>query len=213
MFTGIVKEVGIIDKIRRIGNAHRLAVVSKDIFKTVGVGSSIAVNGVCLTVVDKKQGMLSFDVVEETLRRSNLAYLRERTRVNLEDSLKAGDPLSGHFVLGHVDCVGDIVDIQKSGQDFSIKIKIPNGFGQFVVEKGSVALDGVSLTIGDVEKGRFGVYLIPHTLKVTTLGSKKVGDKINVEFDILGKYVIKAGRLEGNPNLTVMFLKEHGFGD
>ena len=213
MFTGIVKEIGIIDKIRRIGAARRLAVASKDIFKTVPVGGSVAVNGVCLTVVDKKQGMLSFDVVEETLRRSNLAYLRERDRVNLEDSLKAGDPLSGHFVLAHVDCVGDIVDMQKSGRDFSIKIKIPDGFDRFVVEKGSVALDGVSLTIGDVEEGRFCVYLIPHTLKATTLGSKKVGDKTNVEFDILGKYAIKAGGLEGDPNLTESFLKEHGFGD
>ena len=211
MFTGIVKELGIVRNITKAGPVYRLGIESKDIARTLKTGDSVSVNGVCLTLVGKEGGVLSFDVMEETVRRTNLAGLKNRDYVNLEGSLKAGDSFGGHFVLGHVDCLGRIKDIKKSGGDFVMTVEIPPDFANLIVEKGSVAIDGVSLTIGEARSDRFKVYLIPHTLKITTLGLKNAGYKLNIEFDILGKYIARLKDVGKSSKVTENFLKENGF--
>lgn len=208
MFTGIVKELGVVQRFDRAGSAYSLEIASKDICGKAAVGDSVAVNGVCLTVVERKRDALSFDVMKETISRSTLETLKRGDRVNLEDSLKADGSLGGHFVLGHVDCVGKIRQIsRKKTGEFSIEVEMPEGFSRLVVEKGSVALDGVSLTVGETAADSFTVHLIPHTLKTTTLGFKAAGGGLNVEFDIIGKYI--AGRKSSI--LTEEFLRRNGF--
>jgi riboflavin synthase len=208
MFTGIVKEAGTIRGIFAGGGISRFELESKDISACVKIGDSIAINGVCLTVVVIKGTTLSFDVMAETFNRTNLRSLKRGDKVNLEPSLRAGDPIGGHFVLGHVDCEAGIKNI---GSDHSIEIEIPSGFEDLVVEKGSIAIDGISLTVGKVGRGAFMLYVIPHTLKATTLGSKRPGDKVNIEFDILGKYVLRLNDPKKGQALTESFLKENGF--
>lgn len=211
MFTGVSRELGAIKFLGKAGPVYRIDVASKEISRGVKIGDSVAVNGVCLTVTGFGTGVVSFDVMEETLRRTNLAGLKPNDCVNLESSLKAGDPIDGHFVLGHVDCLGKISDIKKMGGDFSITVDIPEGFLDLIVEKGSVAIDGISLTVGKVQGKKFIVYLIPHTAKVTTLGTKYTGDTVNIEFDIIGKYVLRSKELNAKPKITESFLKDNGF--
>lgn len=211
MFTGIVKELGMVQKLYRRGGLYRLAVSSRSIFKGVNAGDSVAVNGVCLTLVGKEKGSLSFDVTEETARRSGLANFKDGDKVNLEDSLKAGAALGGHFVLGHVDCVGKIRAVKKVGGEHIMEIEFPKGFTRLVVAKGSVALDGVSLTVGAAREESFDVYMIPHTLKATNLGHKRSGDPVNIEFDIIGKYAARLQQSGAGPAITGEFLKENGF--
>lgn len=212
MFTGIVKELGVVREMSKSGNIYSLTIEAKEISKTARIGDSIAVNGVCLTLTGKKERTISFDVMDETMRRTALNKLALMERVNLEDSLRPNDPLGGHFVLGHVDCPGKIVQIRSSGPEFVMEIAVPASFDDLVVEKGSVTVDGVSLTVGETKNGSFKIYLIPHTLKVTALGSRKPGDTVNIEFDILGKYVLKALVKKGGGSvISEDFLKEKGF--
>ncbi|MBI5144286.1 MAG: riboflavin synthase [Candidatus Omnitrophica bacterium] len=211
MFTGIIKEIGRVHEISRAGNLYKLAIQSKDIFKSVNIGDSVSVNGACLTVKEKKGDILSFDVVDETIRKTNLKTLKTKNLVNLEDSLKAGEPFSGHFVLGHIDCVGEIKDARRIGDDIAMDIAIPEEFIDLIVEKGSIAIDGISLTIGRIRENRFNVYLIPHTLEATTLGLKRRGDGLNIEFDIIGKYIARSSGLEKDDKITEEFLKAKGF--
>ena len=211
MFTGIIQELGVVKSFDKSGSVYKLAVGSKEIFDGIGIGDSLAVNGVCLTLVDKRKSVLYFDVMEETVRRSNLALLRTEEKVNLESSLKAGGPLGGHFVLGHVDCVGNVIAINKTGEDVVMGLEIPSEFNHLVVEKGSVAIDGISLTVGEAKIDFFSVYLIPHTLKATTLGLRQKGSKVNIEFDIIGKYIARFKELEKGSRVTEDFLKSKGF--
>lgn len=211
MFTGIAKELGIVHNMSKAGANYRLDIESKNIAKSVKIGDSVAVNGVCLTLVDIKNNVMSFDVMAQTVRMTNLTGLKSNDRVNLEDSLKAGDPLGGHFVLGHIDCAGKITDIKKTGGEVCIEIGIPGNFANLIVDKGSIAIDGVSLTIGKASGDKFNVYLIPHTFGTTTLGFGKPGDKLNIEFDILGKYVARLKDAEKGSKITESFLKENGF--
>lgn len=212
MFTGIIKELGKVHELSRIGNLYKIAIESQNIFKSINIGDSVAVNGVCLTVKEKKGNILSFDVVDETIRKTNLKTLKAKELVNLEDALKAGDPLGGHFVLGHIDCISEIKDSRRIGADISMDVEVPKEYMDLVVEKGSIAIDGISLTIGEVKENRFNIYLIPHTLKATTLGMKQRGDKLNVEFDIIGKYILKGSRAKGEGSrLSEEFLSEKGF--
>ena len=211
MFTGIIKEVGVAVAIEKAGAAYRLTVESGLISKEVSIGDSISVNGVCLTLVGNKSGIMHFDIMEETLRRSCLKELRHGQRVNLESALRADGVLGGHFVSGHVDCVGKIRDMRKTGGEVSFEIEIPGGLNDLIIEKGSIAIDGVSLTVGEAGNDNFKVYLIPHTLGTTTLGEKKTGDKLNIEFDIIGKYVAKLNAAGRRPAITKEFLKEKGF--
>jgi len=190
MFTGIVKELGKIRGISGLGGIYKLSIEAKDIAGGLNIGDSVSVNGVCLTLTGKDKNALDFDVMGETFNRTSISNLRIGDPVNLEGALRAGDPLGGHFVTGHIDCMGIIREIKRAGDNYSIEVAFPLEYKKFVVEKGSISLDGISLTVGSVGGGKTVVHIIPHTLKFTTLGSRRPGDKVNIEFDILGKYIL-----------------------
>jgi len=190
MFTGIVKELGHIRRISGLGGIYKLSVEANDIAGGSNIGDSVSVNGACLTLTGKDKNVLGFDVMGETFNRTNISKLRIGETVNLEPALRAADPLGGHFVTGHIDCVGRIKEIRRAGDNYSIEVAFPREHKKLVVEKGSIALDGISLTVGSVRDGNVVAHIIPHTLKVTTLGSKRAGDEVNIEFDIIGKYII-----------------------
>jgi len=187
MFSGIIEELGYVSRISRKGNNTILAVNATLIHQDVKTGDSISVNGACLTVVNKDAQSLSFEVMPETLKITNLGRLRITDKVNLERGLKLGDRLSGHFVTGHVDCLGNIRKKHYFNGNFGFEIAVPAEFRKFCLQKGSIAVDGVSLTIARRRSDTFAVYIIPHTLKNTTLGFKGPSDKVNIEFDILIK--------------------------
>jgi len=203
MFTGIVEEIGIVTGINNTRSGLSIKVKTVKIAAAVRLGDSIAIDGVCLTVTAIKGDVLIFDVIRETLKRTTLGELKIGGSLNLERSLKADSRIAGHFVSGHVDYKGRIVDVLRGSEGSGLKVSLPRELSKLVVEKGSVALDGVSLTAADVKKGSFIVYLIPHTLKLTTLGSKKKGSFVNVETDILGKYIVK----QQGPDLKTLLKK------
>ena len=211
MFTGIIKELGIVRGINKKSGLYRLEVEAKDIIKSANTGDSIAVNGVCLTVVAKSKDRLLFDVTPETSKKTGIINLKEKDVVNLEDALKAGEPLGGHFVSGHIDCVGKIKHVRKIGGNISMEIGFPDEFSDLIVERGSAAIDGISLTVGEAGKDAFNVHLIPHTLNVTNLGGKLAGDGVNIEFDIIGKYIKRISESKIRSGLTEEFLREKGF--
>jgi len=211
MFTGLVTEVGVVRGFARSGAVYRLEVASGAIYKNAATGDSVSVNGACLTLVEKKAGALAFDIMGETARRTALSSVRSGDRVNMEGSLAAGGPLGGHFVLGHVDCVGTIKRIDGSGGEDAVEISFPPEFSGLVVEKGSVAVDGISLTVGEAGIGTFRVYVIPHTRKMTNLGFRRERDKVNIEFDIIGKYLSRFRGLDKKGGVTEQFLKDAGF--
>jgi riboflavin synthase len=187
MFTGIVEELGEVYPAEGAVLAVRGPLVAAD----AGHGDSIAVNGVCLTVVDSADGVLTFDVMGETLRRSSLGALRPGSPVNLERAAALGSRLGGHLVQGHVDGVGMILARDPADQWEVVRFALPPGLGRYVVEKGSITVDGVSLTVMAVTGDEFSVGLIPTTLKLTVLGTKTVGDPVNLEVDVIAKYVEK----------------------
>ena len=188
MFTGLVEEVGKVKSIQK-GGAF-LEVECSKILEDAKEGDSIAVNGVCLTVVKLSKSSVSFDVSQETLKRSNLSKLRPGSLVNLERALKVGERLGGHILQGHVDAVIKLTSIKREGKGFiTFSFELPSTFKVFVVEKGSVGIDGISLTVASIKSNAFSVAVIPHTYENTNLKTRKVGDLVNVEFDIIGKYV------------------------
>lgn len=191
MFTGIIIEMGEVASLSRKGKGGSILVRSDIVCRDAVIGDSISINGVCLTVVQKKEKTLSFDISDETMRSTNLGQLRKGEMVNLEPALRSDGKLGGHFVTGHVDGVGIIKSKEKLGDAFKIVISAPEEITDLLVEKGSVAIDGISLTVVDVSDGEFSIVIIPHTAKVTTIGLKKVGDTVNLEADIIGKYVAK----------------------
>lgn len=191
MFTGIVRELGRVRNISGLGSIYKLSIEAKDTAKGLEIGDSVAVNGVCLTLTEKNKDVLTFDVMAETLRKTSLGKLRICDAVNLEESLRAGAFIGGHFVAGHIDCIGRIRDIRRTSGETSMDITFPEEYSHLVVQKGSVTLDGISLTVGKISKNCMTIYIIPHTLKATTFGAKKAGDDINIEFDTIGKYVAK----------------------
>ncbi len=166
-----------------------LQVRASEVSRDAAIGDSVCVNGVCLTVTEVSGDVLSFDLSHETLRSTNLKDLRRGDPVNLEPSLRPTDPLGGHIVTGHVDGLGRIVSVVQVGDNKEIKIKVPAELAKYMVKKGSVAVDGISLTIADVQTDTFKVVIIPHTAKVTTIGHRRIGDTVNIETDIIGKYV------------------------
>lgn len=208
MFTGIVKEIGKVRRISGLGGIYKLSIEAGDIAGDLNTGGSVSVNGVCLTLTGKDKNVMDFDIMRDTFKRTNISKLKLGESVNLEGALRAGDPLGGHFVTGHIDCVGKIRQIKRAGDDYSIEVAFPGEYKKLVVQKGSIALDGISLTVGSVGDGNAVVHIIPHTLKVTTLGSKSSGDEVNIEFDIVGKYIYDQIR---NSAITEEFLKEKGF--
>ena len=211
MFTGIIEDLGTIKRIEKRSGLSYLQVKSK-IFLSEKVGNSISVNGVCLTITAIKTDAAGFDIMAETVKKSILDYLKLTDKVNLERALKVGDRLGGHFVTGHVDCTGRIVEKRKVPGDYYVRVEIPRENMKFIVQKGSIALDGISLTIAKAETTTFTVHLIPHTIKTTTLGLKDVGNRINIEFDLLGKYVLNSREKVGviSP-INENFLKKKGF--
>lgn len=191
MFTGIIVEKGEIVSLRKKQSGAYLTIKDTAIAKDAATGDSIAINGVCLTVVGIEGDMLSFDLSDETLRSTNLGQLKPGDTVNLEPSLRPDGKLGGHFVTGHIDAVGMIKSKTVAGDAFKVVIAAPAKVTGLIVEKGSIAVDGISLTVVDVSDDTFSIVIIPHTAKVTTMGSKAVGDTVNLESDIIGKYVAK----------------------
>ncbi|MGI0082240.1 MAG: riboflavin synthase [Nitrosopumilaceae archaeon] len=195
MFTGIVEGLGAIKKFdKKTTNlsAARMQVDLGKLAKSLKVGHSVAINGVCLTVTKISKNQAEFEMIDETMKRTDLGTLEHGDKVNIERSLKVGERMEGHFVLGHVDGTGKIIKIEKTPKEIKIWIEIPKKLARHVVRKGSIAIDGISLTLVDVIKNKISVCIIPHTMKITNLGSKKIGDKVNIETDILGKYATKS---------------------
>ena len=187
MFTGIIETTGQVKSVKKNRKSMRLTVVPKKKLPRVKMGESIAVNGVCLTVVTKNSRALSFDVVPETFRRSNLAQARRESHVNLERSLKYGDRISGHYVLGHVEATGRLERTRRLKREVAFRISFPKKLKRRIIPKGCIAVDGISLTVGEVAKNSFTVYLVPHTIRMTNLKDRKAGDRLNLETDILLK--------------------------
>ncbi|SNZ06819.1 riboflavin synthase alpha chain [Persephonella hydrogeniphila] len=189
MFTGLVEEVGKIKTVKTSTGGLTIQVQVKKITDDIKVGDSVAVNGVCLTVTGIQGDTISFDVSQETVRRSNIGQLRNGDLVNIERALKLSDRLGGHIVQGHVDTVGTVKRIIPKGEHTEFVIHFPEEFQDFVVEKGSIAIDGISLTINEVYGNEISINIIPHTIQNTNLKNRKTGEAVNIEFDILGKYV------------------------
>lgn len=189
MFTGLVEEIGVISGINRIGSGLRLSISCKKILNHLKIDDSVAINGACQTVTKLNDKGFEVDSIEETIRKSNLGSLRIGNEVNLERALKIGDRLGGHFVQGHVDCTGRITNIANETLAVNYSISFPNQFKKFILDSGSITINGVSLTTAKVYSDYFTVSLIPHSIKNTTFKNLKIGDLINLEFDILGKYI------------------------
>lgn len=199
MFTGLIEEVGEVKEVRRRGKGALLTVRCSKVLEGTKIGDSIAVNGVCLTVVEMGKDFLSFFVSNETLQRSNLGELRPKTPVNLERALKAGDRLGGHIVQGHVDTTTKITGVKREGESFIFTFKLPREYSHLLIEKGSVAVDGISLTVARLGSEEFSVAVIPHTYENTNLKWKRVGNRVNLEFDLIGKYVERILKVKGAP--------------
>lgn len=216
MFTGLIEEMGSVQAMVRGQKSVRLTIAARKVLADVRLGDSIAVNGTCLTVVDFSVNSFTADVMPETVERTVLAALKKGDKVNLERTLAVGDRLGGHIVTGHIDGVGRIKEKRRNDNAVIIVIDAPAEVMKHIVRKGSVAIDGISLTVAEHSAAGFMVSLIPHTASVTTLGFKQAGDPVNLETDIIGKYVEKMlhGEPEptaGNGGLTRDFLAKHGF--
>jgi riboflavin synthase len=189
VFTGLIEEVGQVQALESRGNSAELALTAPRIAAGVAEGDSVAVNGCCLTVSQTNDGQLRFDLLAETLKRSNLKELRPDAPVNLERALAAGAPVGGHFVQGHVDCVAKVISFKKIGEDHRLEIELPPDFARYTVPKGSIAVNGVSLTIAELSANSFTVWIIPFTKQHTNLAGLQTGQLVNLEFDTLAKYV------------------------
>ena len=189
MFTGIIKETGIIRKIINMGQDIEFEVSACRLLEGAGIGDSVSINGVCLTVKSFNEEGFTFDVSSNTLTHTNLMHLKAGDRVNLEDSLTPVDKLGGHFVSGHIDCTVKIIDVQQTGRAYEMTFELPIEIAPFIAERGSVAIDGISLTVTGVARDSFKVVIIPHTFENTVLGSKGTGSFVNIEVDMLARYI------------------------
>lgn len=217
MFTGLVEELGTVRGIRHGPRSAKLDIAAREVLQDVKIGDSIAVNGVCLTVTSFTSDSFTADVMAETVNRTNLKWLKVNDRVNLERAMRMGDRLGGHLVSGHIDGVGTITKQEQVDIAVVTWVEAPRELLKYIIPKGSVALDGISLTVVDVDENGFSVSLIPHTAKVTTLGLKRLGDRVNIEVDMLAKYVARLlaweqeGRQSRGKAITKEFLAENGF--
>ena len=189
MFTGLIEEVGSVVEMRATDQGRQVRLVAPLIAKNIRIGESIAVNGCCLTVTAHRGEQLAFDLLTETLERTNLRNFRPGSRVNLERALLAGGRLGGHFVQGHIDCAARIIAFEKQGSDQRLEIELPAEFAHYVAYKGSIAVNGISLTVAEVASGSFTVWIIPHTTAQTNLDTARVADFVNLEFDLIAKYL------------------------
>jgi len=190
MFTGIITDIGTVRAIARAGDTRFEIATAYDL-ATVEIGASIACNGCCLTVIEKGRDWFAVQASAETLSKTTLGAWRAGTRINLERALKIGDELGGHIVSGHVDGLGEIVSITAEGESLRFRIRVPSALARFIAPKGSVAVDGTSLTVNEVEGDVFGVNIIPHTQAVTTWGGMAAGQGVNIEIDMLARYVAR----------------------
>ncbi len=220
MFTGIIEGLGTVSGIRPMGEGRRMAVTADFPLEGTKIGDSIAVNGACLTVVSLSGSRFEVDISPETLDKTTLKGTNNGERVNIERALRLSDRLGGHLVSGHIDGTGTLVRKTMAGNAVIIGFSIPPGLADVMIPKGSVAVDGISLTINACDKSCFEVSVIPHTAQVTTLGLKKVGDPVNIETDVIGKYVKKflenqhrkgALKKDAGPKLDMAFLSKTGF--
>jgi len=211
MFTGLVEELGVIKSVIPRGKGAKIAVSAGKIVDSISIGDSININGACQTVVELGSGFFSVDSVEETVKKTTLGNLKPGNYVNLELALKANSRLGGHFVLGHVDTTGEIIEINKLTLSYFLRVKYPVEFSNYLIPVGSIAIDGISLTLAEVDKYSFAVAVIPHTWEMTNLKFKKIGDKVNLEFDMLGKYVAKMLGKDKGSAITEEWLKQAGF--
>ena len=189
MFTGLVEEVGNIAGKIKTGDGFKFKISAKKVVNDLDIGSSIAVNGCCLTVVEKDKDTFAVDTIEETLKKTNLGQTNIGDNVNLERPLKAEERLGGHFVLGHIDTTGTVEEINELSNSHLMKISFPSQFSKYLIYVGSVSIDGTSMTVAQLGENNFSVGIIPHTWKETIFSKKKIGDSVNLEFDVLGKYV------------------------
>ena len=214
MFTGIIEEIGVIKNLKKTSDGMTLFIEGKKVTSDTTLGASIAISGVCTTVTSYKDGIFSVDIMEESLDRSNLKYLSVGDRVNLERALSVSGRLDGHIVSGHVDGMGKSIKVEKRGFSHEITIALSGDLLKYVVEKGSIAIDGTSLTVAAVSDDDFKVDIIPHSGENTTLLEKPIGSEVNIEVDVLAKYVEKIffrSKEEKKSNITLDFLRSNGF--
>ena len=216
MFTGLVAELGTVQHLARQGNSYHLTVAAHKVMENLKIGDSVAVNGCCLTVVRMTESEFTADVMPETVRLTNIGLLKTGSKVNLERTLRLCDGLDGHIVSGHVEGLGTILEQRPEGIAVVTTIGAGPELLKYIIKKGSIAIDGISLTVTEVTDTSFSVSLIPHTAKETTLGIKKVGEKVNLETDIIGKYVERMLSFQTKPlakeeKLSIDFLAQNGF--
>jgi riboflavin synthase len=193
VFTGIIEGQGIVKKFdikTKNRSAAKIGLYLGNLAKGLEIGDSVAINGVCLTATNISKNQAEFEMIDETLKKTNLGAIKPGEKVNVERSLKVGERMEGHFVLGHIDGTAKIIKIEKLSKEIKFWIELPKDLSRFVVKKGSITVDGISLTLVDVIKNKISVCIIPQTMKITNLDLKKIGDKVNIETDILGKYAI-----------------------
>ena len=191
MFTGIVELMGTVRSVEPRDRAVRLTIDTPGFGELLAIGESVSVNGVCLTAVQSERHAVSFDVVEETLKRTSLGMLEAGSAVNLERPVSLSTRLGGHLVQGHVDAVGTVQSVERRGDELWIAIGIPSGLGRYIVEKGSIAVDGISLTVAAIDPDVFHVAIIPHTVEITNLGCATAGTPVNLEVDVIAKHIEK----------------------
>ena len=214
MFTGIVEEIGTITEVHPQSSSVTVKITAETVLEDAKIGDSIAVDGPCLTVRDLEQRAFVVDISEETLRRTTLRSCKVGTRVNLERSLRLGDRIGGHLVLGHVDEIATITEWRNEGTSSIMQVTVSSKVKPYIAYKGSIAVDGVSLTIADVSDNKFEVALIPHTLQVTTLGDKRNGDSVNIEVDVMARYIetLMQNQIPPSQKIDLEFLQKHGYG-
>ena len=212
MFTGIIEEVGLVEALEIRPGGARLRVRCKTVLEDAAEGASLSVNGVCLTAVEPRDGLFTADVAPETLRRSNLGDLRPKSPVNLERALSASRRLDGHIVQGHVDATGELISLKSIGEgSWWMVVRTPRELERYLVAKGSVAIDGMSLTIAEMESDAMSVAVIPHTYKHSNRPSRRAGDRLNLECDVLAKYVEKLLGPRAKSSLTIEQLRDLGY--
>ncbi len=211
MFTGLVEEIGTVKNVKPLGGGLKITIAAQKVIEDFQIGDSINVNGTCQTVVKFTKDQFEVEAVEETLKKTNLGKLKLNEKVNLERSLTLNKRLGGHFVTGHVDTTGKILNIKELSTSYLVDISYPKEFNKYLINVGAIAIDGISLTVANFDEEKFTVSIIPHTWKVTNLADRTIGSEINLEFDVLGKYVARLLNKEKQSNITEEWLKQNGF--